>query len=1265
MNMMNLYQRISVLIRLTAGFLFFICSGKPSFAQTYWMQKAASTSINEGAAIATDANGNTYTTGYFTGFATFGAVNLTAAGVSDVFTVKTNNSGVVQWAEKGGDGGADRGLAIAADANGNSYVTGYYFGTAVFGTYTVTAAGSSDAYVVKYDPNGNVLWLATCGGPVADIANSIAVDKSGNVVITGQFAGTAAFGATNLTASGGNVNVFTAKLNGSTGAFLWAKSGVGLHTDRGIGIACDGSDNVYVTGQFSDTITFDQVHYSSFYDAIFLIKYSSTGTEQWFTMAGGGTYNVANAITTDNASNVLITGNFGGVLTFFGSPNVNLSNAYPNDIFVAKYSSGGALLWAAADGAKNSITSNSISTDASGNACITGNFECLLNGYADRYGQGTFNSVGSWDVFSAGYSQGGAWQWSRQIGGHGNNYANGIAVDQTGDIYLTGSFDQDMIVPCEHNFAGYNVNFDTGCNTSYCSDANYGRFAQFNAAGSLDAFIAKPVDLNRQPYDFYVRSGNNCNRPMVGVCIDTTCPDTVSLCSGNYITATPRICSAVGPYVTFLWSNMQSGTYTPVFSQGWYSVTERSADGCLMSKDSVYVKMLPPPAAPNISDNVVINNQSYSPRPIHICADSVQLTGGGYGGYSYFWSGGSTATTLSVEAKKNGMYCFNVKNSQGCTNSTCVQVTLDSPLVNIGPKLECLTCNRDTVRICQNDNFTMFAYDSISNPSGNVNLCMPPFNYTSNRWGAKPNSISYQHITSCPDLNTFIPSDSGWYQITDTIYRANACDTLTKIVRDSVYVRLYPLPKLGPVSITGVTQICQGDSTLLVAHDTAAFIWSNGSTKDSIWVFAGAYSITSSVTNAYGCKVTVMANVVVSYKQSPVFTVTSGGNLLICPGDSIELTVSGGPGTFQWYGPSGQIGGDTNKIWVKLPGSYYCNISDTAYCHNILSNTLVVTLYATPYVQVGPNNHICQGDSARVSVYASEGSVIQWGAPLSGSDSVLYIKTPGTYTCTVTSCGITTSLPFTISVSYPVAKISSNQPHVFCADTTAILTANSGMAGYLWLPVNVAGPSYTVSASGTYTLIATDSSGCKAQDTMSFDVTPNNIPAPLVPDTSMCPYEWVTLSATGKPTLSWYLSPMGGTPLATGSTYTTPVLDSDAVYYVQSAYGGCVSPMQEVKVNMDDCNGIYIPNVFTPNGDGKDDVWFVSILGAKCFQANIYNRWGQLVFQSNDAHIGWDGIIHQTGRKASDGVYYYIVNYCNYKNEQKSADGFLQLLRNQ
>ncbi len=1233
-------------------------------AQNYWMQKSVSNSNNEGESIATDNNGNTFTTGYFTGFASFGVYNLNAAGVSDVFVTKTNNVGIIQWAEKGGDGGSDRGQAIATDANGNSYVTGSYFNTATFGTFSVTSAGSSDVFIVKYDQNGTVQWLTTCGGPLADIGNAITIDKGGNVLIAGQFAGTATFGAYSLTSAANNVNVFTAKLDGSTGAFLWAKGGIGHHTDRGIGIACDISNNVYVTGQFSDTITFDNPHYSTFYDAIFLIQYNSSGNEQWFAMAGGGTYNIANSITTDNGSNVLMTGNFGGVLTFFGSPNVNLSNTYSNGIFVAKYTSGGALAWATSDGSKNPITANSISCDASGNPYIIGNFECQLNSYADRYGQGTFNSVGYWDIFTAEYSSGGVWQWGRQIGGHGDNQGNGIAVDQTGDIYAAGSFDTDMIVPCEPNFIGYGITFDTGCNTTYCSDANYGRFAQFNDLGNLDVFIAKPVDLTRQPYDFYMRSGNNCSRPAEGVCIDTTCPDTVRLCPGNYITASSRICSAVGPYVTYLWSNMQYGTYIPVFSAGWYSVTEKSVYGCMESKDSVYVKMVPPPPPPNISDNVVINNQSYNPKPIAICADSVQLTGGGYGGYTYFWSGGSTATTATIEAKSNGMYCFNVKNSQGCASSTCVQVTLDSPLVKIKPRLECLTCNLDTVRLCQNQSFTMFAYDSVTNPAGNVNLCIPPYSYVSNRWGATPNSVVYSPRTNCPDQNTFTPSDSGWYIITDTIYRANHCDTLTNIVKDSVYVRLYPIPLLGPISISGTLEICQGDSTLLVAHDTAAFTWSNGSTKDSIWVFPGAYSIRSSITNKYGCTTTKVATVTVIYKQSPTFTITSGGSLLICPGDSIELTVSGGPGNMQWYGPQGQIGGDTNKIWVKLPGAYYCSISDTGYCQDILSNTVQVTLYATPYIQVGPDNNICKGDSARVSVYASEGSVIQWGAPLSGSDSVLYIKTPGTYTCTVVSCGITTSIPFTINVSEPVAKITSNQPNVFCGDTSALLTANSGMAKYLWLPANVTGTTLTVDSSGTYILVTSDSSGCKARDTITFSVTPNDIPAPTIADTSLCPYSSITLVASGQPTLNWYSNPAGGTPFATGNSYTTPILDSATVYYVQSAFGGCVSPRQPVRLNMDDCNGIYIPNVFTPNGDGKDDIWFISLLGSKCFQCNIYNRWGQLVFQSNDVRLGWNGNIQQTGKPASDGVYYYIINYCDYRNIQRSADGFLQLLRN-
>jgi len=91
---------------------------------------------------------------------------------------------------------------------------------------------------------------------------------------------------------------------------------------------------------------------------------------------------------------------------------------------------------------------------------------------------------------------------------------------------------------------------------------------------------------------------------------------------------------------------------------------------------------------------------------------------------------------------------------------------------------------------------------------------------------------------------------------------------------------------------------------------------------------------------------------------------------------------------------------------------------------------------------------------------------------------------------------------------------------------------------------------------------------------------------------------------------------------------------------------------------------ILIPTVFTPNGDGKNDVLYFTIGGATCFHVDMYNRWGQLVYESGDLYGGWDGKIRQTGALASDGVYYYIINYCDYKNISHKLDGFVQLIRN-
>ncbi|HTA28060.1 MAG TPA: SBBP repeat-containing protein, partial [Bacteroidia bacterium] len=979
------------------------------FAQNkYWMQHAGGATPDEAYSISLDDSNNSYTTGYFSGTAGFGpSISLSASAVSDIFITKTNSLGVYKWAVKAGDGGADRGLAIKTDKKGNSYITGYYYNTATFGSQNITSAGLQDVFVAKYDRNGNLKWVVSAGGTEADIGNAITLDNSGNVLITGQFTGTSSFGSFILTSTNNNINVFTAKLDSSNGNFLWAKSGTGPHTDRGLSVACDPSGNVYITGQFTDTITFDNVHNSPLYDAIFIVKYDNNGNEQWITTAGGGTYNIANAIAVDNSSNVYITGNFQGNLDFFVNPIVTLTNTYFNRIFVAKYDQNANLLWEVADGSSNPVTANNISLDPAGNPYIIGSFECVLNGYADRYGQGTFNTVGYWDVFTAGYAgNNGDWIWSRQIGGHGNNYGNGIAVDSFPDVFTAGSFDDDMIVPMDSNFVGCNSSYDYPycpengqCNGPYCNDTHYGDFGLMSTTGNLDIFIAKPIDLIRQTYDYYHRSGSFCDRPQVNVCINTSggqnggCQDTIRECeynlaAGVYTFANSRTCNQIGPNFNYLWSTHQTGDLIVVNSPGWYYVTATSVDGCFKSTDSILFISEPYPAKPWISDNVIVNTMDTITNPIVLCGRDCILTGGNYGFNTYYWDvppPTEQVDSVSTTATSSYEYQFIVINSYGCYNESYVQVTINDSLPKIIPKLECLTCRHDTAFLCLGNYFTMFPYDSISNPNGLYPECIPLANgrTTIIHWNASPNTIGYRLQTDCYslfeyDADGFQPSDSGWYHITSTINRENTCDTDVHVVSDSIFVRLYPNPTVN-ITITGEHNVCPGDKTWIVAHGGTNYLWDyNFSTADSIYVGASPnpYQVSSTDTNKYGCTANGYATFYVHTVPQPRIDMNPT-NGLVCPNDSVELTCSSADGSFTWSGPYGPININSSNIYVKIPGYYNCVRTDSLGCVQ-LSNTVEVGLYATPYLVVTPSYTICPGDSAELNAIASNGATYNW-----------------------------------------------------------------------------------------------------------------------------------------------------------------------------------------------------------------------------------------------------------------------------------------------
>ena len=177
--------------------------------------------------VANDNAGNSYVTGYFQGTATFGPgesteTTLISAGSGDIFVARYGPNGALVWARQAGGTGYDQGFGIAADSAGNSYVTGMFAGTAMFGVdepseTMLTSAGSDDIFVARYDPNGTLVWVTQARGTGSDRGRAIATDGAGNSHVIGNFKDTAIFGPgeaneTTLTAAGG-ADSFVAKFS--------------------------------------------------------------------------------------------------------------------------------------------------------------------------------------------------------------------------------------------------------------------------------------------------------------------------------------------------------------------------------------------------------------------------------------------------------------------------------------------------------------------------------------------------------------------------------------------------------------------------------------------------------------------------------------------------------------------------------------------------------------------------------------------------------------------------------------------------------------------------------------------------------------------------------------------------------------------------------------------------------------------------------------------------------------------------------------------
>ncbi|MCF8297063.1 MAG: SBBP repeat-containing protein [Saprospiraceae bacterium] len=441
--------------------LLFLILSQLTIAQNYgleWAIQMGGIGINDdnwGYSITTDANGNVYSTGFFTGTVDFdpgaGTANLTSVGNRDIFIQKLNSTGNLLWAKQIGGTSYDYGISIKTDASGNVYTTGSFSGTVDFdpgiGTVNLTSVGNADIFIQKLDPAGNLLWVKQMGGIYDDEGYSITTDAAGNLYTTGIFRGTVDFdpgvGTTNLISAGLD-DVFILKLD-TAGNLLWVKQMGGSSTDQVYSITTDAAGNIYTTGFFSGTADFDPGIgitnlTSAGIDDIFIQKLNSAGNLLWAKQMGGTSYDFGMSITTDAAGNVYTTGSFFGTADFDpGTGITNLTSAVYDDIFIQKLDTAGNLLWVKQMIGTGAARAMSITTDADGNIYTTGHF----GGTVDfDPGTGTFNltSAGYYGIFIQKLDTAGNLLWAKQMSGASPSYGRSITTDADGNIYTTGCF---------------------------------------------------------------------------------------------------------------------------------------------------------------------------------------------------------------------------------------------------------------------------------------------------------------------------------------------------------------------------------------------------------------------------------------------------------------------------------------------------------------------------------------------------------------------------------------------------------------------------------------------------------------------------------------------------------------------------------------------------------------------------------------------------------------------------------------------------------
>ncbi len=733
-------------------------------------------------------------------------------------------------------------------------------------------------------------------------------------------------------------------------------------------------------------------------------------------------------------------------------------------------------------------------------------------------------------------------------------------------------------------------------------------------------------------------------------------PD-VAICQGSSTTL-----SATGG-IFYTWDNgLGSGNHVSItpLSTTTYSVIGTDANGCTGS-DNLTV---------TINANPTIN----AGTDLTICAGA-SITLAGSGATNYTWNNGATNGIAFVPIASE-TYTVTGFDGNGCSGTDQISIAVNSlPTVNAG--LDQSICEGSSVTLSGTGAST-FTWDNgitdnqpfvpsstlTYNVSGtDLNGCINTDNVIVT-FNPLPFTNAGQNVTVCDGTNvTLIGAGAATYSWDNGIAQGTAftpsVGTVTYtvigtsaagcIASDAVDVTVNPNPS---PSIVGTLIYCEGYPTTLSSNTTyATYNWSTGSTSNTTNATIVNNPITLSVTNNFGCQGTSAA-----INTIELATIITNTPITICQGQSAII----------------------HGLSQSTAGTYSQNYASSNGCDSISNVQLIVA--PLPAINAGIDQTLCVGNSSTLS--AAGGSNYSWNNGV--SNDLSFTPALGTTTYTVTGSGptgcINTDQVVITVIPLPTIAFSTDVT-IGCTPLTVNLTNNSPTAtNCVWTmsdgtTINsCSNVSNTFEAIGCFdvTLTATDNFGCTNSLTTSnlicVEAPPvaafNGTPAVLNEFDSEVEFENTSIGAT---TYLWDFGDNSGS-----STLVNPEHDYyDAgignylVTLIAYSATGC-SDTTTHPIYMQEDLIYYIPNSFTPDDDMHNQLFkpiFTSGYDPYEYTLLIYNRWGEVIFESHNTEIGWDGT-YGDNALVKEGVYTWKIEFkTNASDERKMVLGHVNVLR--